>query len=283
MDRDPFGRMFDTWQSVAWPRDPSEVPVAPSGERGGAQATEWSDAWMSATSWWADAIGEGQGAVPDAPGRLLVEIVEGLAHACRGRRFAIDLGGRRLCGVLNWVLLDRRDGDYAVQLEIADVDWDGVVFERVAVSVGSVVLTAPPNVTVTASEIELAGGSPIGPLVQWLNAQIGRGRLSVTEDSLVEAAPSRGGWRVVVDPAVIEGTVVVELRAVRWRSVQLRIPRWLRLTRQFALPPLPAGVAVSEARRRRSSVESRLYLQVVSRRLNLSDIRDAIATRARAS
>lgn len=240
----------------------------------GAQAPEWSDAWLTATNWWTGALRDGQA---DSSERLLAEIVEGLSHRFRGRRFAFDLGGRRLRGMLSWVRLDRGDGDYAVHLELTDVEWDGVEFEHLAVSIGSVTLTAPPDVTLTASAIEIDGRAPVAPLVAWLDGRVPNWRLSVVEDSLVEAARPTGRWRFVVEPAVVEGQGVGELRAVRWRSAHLRIPTWLRLTRRLTLPPLPAGVVIVDATRHGSLIDSRMHAAVLRRKLELGDIRDAIA------
>src|SRR4051794_2171566 len=89
----------------------------------------------------------GKRALPGASTRLLTEIVEGLARAFRGRRFAFELAGRRLEARLEWILLDRRDGGYAAWLEVADIEWGGLEFERLRMAVGSIAVTTPPEVT----------------------------------------------------------------------------------------------------------------------------------------
>src|SRR3954471_8117413 len=108
--------MLELWRSMAAPPDAWRLPGMTDHERGGTPA-DWRDRWLSATTWWADAVG-GQRALPGASARLLTEIVEGLARAFRGRRFAFELAGRRLRGKLAWILLGRREGDYAVWLEL---------------------------------------------------------------------------------------------------------------------------------------------------------------------
>ncbi len=276
MDEDPLAGMVDAWRSMGWPLDAWETPMAAGAQPGGAPAADWGESWLAATTWWTDAMG-GQRPLPDAPGRLLVEIVEGLARAFRGRRFAFEIGGRRLHGVLKWILLDRRDGGYAVQLELTEIEWGGLQFSRLRVAAGSIAVNAPPNVSVTAADVELDGRSPLAPLVTWLDGRTDRWRLSVTDEHLVEVTDSTRPLRFVIDPAAVEGHVEVAVRAIGWRSARLRLPAWLRLTHTIALPPLPSGLTVTDARRRGAVVDSRLFLPAVSRRLDLASLREAIA------
>jgi hypothetical protein len=273
---DPLGGMVEAWRSMGLPLDAWGTPMAAGAQPGGAPAADWGESWLAATTWWTDATG-GQRALPDAPGRLLVEIVEGLSRAFRGRRFAFEIGGRRLHGVLKWILLDRRDGGYAVQLELTDIEWGGLQLSRLRVAGGSLAVTAPPNVSVTAADVELDGRLPLVPLVTWLDGRTDRWRLSVTDEHLVEVTDSTRPLRFVVDPGAVEGHAEVAVRAIGWRSGRLRLPAWLRLTRAMALPPLPSGLTVADARRRGAVVDCRMLLPAVSRRLDLASLRGAIA------
>jgi len=74
-----------------------------------------------------------------------------------GRRFDVEVASRRLVGTLRRTRLDRRDDDYTAELELADVGGDGPRFERLRVVAGSVAVSAPPNVTLTASDIQVDG------------------------------------------------------------------------------------------------------------------------------
>lgn len=206
-----------------------------------------------------DVVAERSGAWP---------VVEGLASRLEGQRVEFELGGATARGVLESVALDRHHDQRRTRLRLVQFEWDGLRFEALSVVAQSVALTPPPDVVLTAAGVELAGRSPLGPLVAWLDGRLPEWRLGVTRDGLVEAVPQGGrGERFEVVPLVLDGELEVELRAVRWGGVRLRFPTWLRLVRKVALPALPEGLTIVEARCRGTGVDLRLSVPSVSRRV----------------
>lgn len=187
------------------------------------------------------------------------------------------LGSGHVRAVLESLHLDRREDRYGARLRLGDADWDGLRFERLTVVAEAVALTPPPDLTLTVSGVEMEGRTSLAPLVARLDREVPRWQLGVTEDGLIEAAPQGGGRRFLVEPVVIDGELEVELRAVRWHGVLLRLPSWLRLTRKVPLPALPEGLSVSEARRRGNSVDLRLLVPAASRRLDPGCLRESLS------
>lgn len=192
---------------------------------------------------------------PDHEARLLEELAGGLGRALRGRRVGLDLGGRRLRAVLESAWLDRRDGRHAGRLQLRDVDYDGLAIERLTVVADAVALFTSPDVELVASAVELRGHAALPAVVVWLDGRLPGWSLRVVEAERIEASAHGRPGRLLVDGAVRDGVLEVELRAVLWRGLTLRCPRWLRLTRVVALAALPEGAAIAEARRVGARVE----------------------------
>ncbi|MBV9950719.1 MAG: hypothetical protein JO291_02115, partial [Acidimicrobiia bacterium] len=66
------------------------------------------------------------------------------------------------------------------------------------------------------------------------------------------------------------------LRAARWRGREMRIPRWLRLTRTQPLPELPDGVELLDAHLSGGTVTFRLALPGATSQLDVGRLRDAV-------
>jgi hypothetical protein len=243
----------------------------------GPDPSSMAEAWLGATRWWADALVAGPQAWPDANGKLLAEFADSAARRFRGRRIEFDIGGRRVRATLESIRLDRRDNRYGARLQLRDVDWDGLLFDRLSIVAAAVTLSPPPTVALTAFGVELEGLSSLASLVAWLDRRMPQWELGVGQRGLIEATRASSQRRLLLEPVVLDGALEVELRGVGWRSLWLRLPAWLRLTRNLALPTLPEGISVAEARRRGASVDLRLSVPAVSRRLDSGFLLDALS------
>jgi hypothetical protein len=259
------------WRSMPWPLDawrPSRL----------ASAAPWAvpPPWLEATRWWTQAQAEGPALRPESDAGLLVELAGGAARAFRGRRVGFELGGLRVRAELDSLWLDRRDDRYAGRLELRSVECDGLHVEALSVVADTVALTPPPKLVLTADGVELAGRAALEPVVAWLDRRIPGWDLSVVEGGHIQAVPRGGDKRFLVDAALRDGELEVELRALRWRRVTVRCPAWLRLTRKIRLPALPEGASLAEARRHGADVEFRLSVPTLGRSLDPGRLRDAI-------
>jgi hypothetical protein len=263
------------WRSMMWPLDAWGLSRPSPGASGAAPS--WTESWLEATRWWTEALAEGPRLWPEANARLLVELAGGLARAFRGRPVGVELFGRRIRGELDSLWLDRRDDHYAGRLELRSVDCHGLEVDALSVVADAVALTSPPRVALMASGVEVQGRSALEPLVAWLDRELPEWNLRVAEGALIRAVPRSGGKRFLVDAAICDDELEVELRALQWGRVTLRCPYWLRLTRKMRLPALPEGVSVAEARHRGSSVEFRLSMPTLSHSFDPGRLRDAIA------
>jgi hypothetical protein len=239
-------------------------------------ATAWGEMWLDATKWWAGALADGARAWPEANGRLLAELAEGVARRFRGRRIDIEVGGRQVRAILDSIRVERRDDRYGARVQLSDVDWDGLLFEQLSIVATAVALTPPPSVAVMASGLELEGRSSLAPLVAWLDRGLPQWDLAVAENGLIEADRPRGARRYLLEQVVVDGELDVELRGVRWGSVPLRLPAWLRVTRKVPLPALPEGVSISEARRHGADIDLRVSVSAISRRLEPGFLREVL-------
>jgi hypothetical protein len=234
------------------------------------------DSWLEATAWWTGAVVEGprQGSEPGTA--LLMELVRGMAGAFRGRRVRGEVCGRRFSADLESLWLDHHGDRCVGQLDLRSVSWDGLTADELSVIAGAVSLTPPPTAVLTMSGIELQGRSALGPLIAWLDRRVTACGLRVAEGGLIEAIPRLGGPSVLVDAVIDGGELELELRAVRWRRVTLRCPRWLRLSRTMPIPPLPDGASVAQARCRGRDVEFQLSLPSVSHSFDPIRLREAV-------
>jgi hypothetical protein len=255
-----------TWSLGAWRQLPP--PASPA---------SWAiGPWIEAASRWPVAPAEALPLRPQADAALLAELAGGVARAFRGRRVGFELGGRRVRAELDGLWLDRRDDRCGGRLELRSVECADFELETLSVVADRVALAALPRVSVTASGLLIEARAPLEPVVAWLNRRLPDWDLGVADGGLIQAVPRGGGKRLLVDAAVRDGELEVELRALRWRGLTLRCPAWLRLARRMPLPALPEGVLVAEASRRGSRVELRLAVADVRRAFDPGRLREAI-------
>jgi hypothetical protein len=262
------------WRSMTWPLEASRLLRAGSPIPSGPMA--WRDSWLDATRWWTDALTAGARLGAGADARLLVELAGGVARAFRGRRVAVNVNGRRVRAELESIWLEPKGRRYAGRLELRSVECDGLEVEALSVLADEVTLVMTPDVALVMSGVELRGRSAPEPLVAWLDTKLTEWSVAVAEDHLIEAVRRRGGRRYVVHVAIRDGQAEVELRAVRLRRVTLPCPRWLRLTRKLALPPLPGGLSLTEARHLETGVEFKLSMPSLRQTFDPGRVRQAI-------
>jgi hypothetical protein len=267
-----FSRLV--WRSMTWPLEARRPGLAAQSRLGGASSLI--DSWLEATAWWTEALVEGpiRGSLPNtAP---LREIAQGVAAAFQGHRLGGEVSGRRFSADLDSLWLGRRADRCVGRLDLRSVSWDGLVAEELSVVADAAALTPPPTATLTLSGIEIQGRSALEPFVAWLDRRVTTCDLRVAEGGFIEAIPRNGSPTVVLDAVVEDGKLELELRALRWRRLILRCPRWLRLARTISIPPLPDGVRVARARRRGTDVEFRLSLPTFTYSFDHLRLREAI-------
>jgi hypothetical protein len=122
----------------------------------------------------------------------------------------------------------------------------------------------------------MQGRSALEPLVAWLDRRVTACDIRVAKGGFIEAIPRPGSPAVLLDAVVEDGELELELRAVRWRRLTLRCPRWLRLARTMPIPPSADGMKVADARRLGADVEFRLLLPTFEYSFDPIRLREAI-------
>ncbi|HEY3020547.1 MAG TPA: hypothetical protein VGJ32_10160 [Solirubrobacteraceae bacterium] len=228
------------------------------------ERASWLDLLVGAQRWWAEpALGSALG-LADVQIRILAELADGLVRNVKGQRVELDLEGRRVVAVVDAIRL-RRSGDrYEGRLALRDVDWDGLPIEAMSVVARAVRIEPLPVPRLAASDIAIAGRSPLAAFVAWLDRRSPHWKLSVDDAGHVVGRRRHGGVAVFGELVVADHRLQVEIRGVRWRDRRVRLPRRLHIRRTIELPALPHGMSVVEARRRAPVVDFRLAVPSVT-------------------
>lgn len=242
--------------------------------RGGPAAV---DLWLEATRWWTDSARlAAQGDWGTAQGQVLSGLVEGLMGGFAEKAVEFDVAGRRLRAILESVRLERRDGRLEGRLELRDVRWGGWVVETLSIHAPSIELTSARDAQLTAAHVRAEGRTSLASLAGCLDERVEGWSFRPGERGCLEVV--RGGERrtLLVEALVEDDRCTCELREVRWKSLRVGVPRWLRLTRSFALPAAPGRASIDYARARGDAVDFRATVPEVVRRLDLAQLREAI-------
>ena len=242
-------------------------------------AAPWLDAWRQATDWWVDPAGAGAQDMTAVNDRVLSELVDGIVGRFEGERVGFTLRGRPVGAVLDWIRVRRAEGRYEARLELTGVQLDDWGLISLSVVLDSIRIDVAPSAQLTVSGIELAGRASVRSCLPLLDRLVPGWRLDSDQDGRVTASRGPGRPVLIIEPAIRDGRLEVELRAIRWRARRLELPRWLRITRGFALPALAGRVVVLDGRRQGGDLEFRATISSWTERLDLARLREAIAGR----
>ena len=243
--------------------------------RGGSEIQSlWLDSWREATGWWLNPPLSGGASAPSE--RLLAEIVEGLRSRFERSRVEFGLAGHRLQAELDWIRLRRQAAGYEARLDLLDVHYAGWVIEELSAVISGIALELEPVAQITLSGIEIQGRARSEPVIRRLNTDRPAWSLSLNAGDRIRARARRSSLTIVVDPEVVEHELQMEVRAVGFGSLQLPLPRWLRIARARPLPQLPRAIRIEQATQRAGFVAFRATIPRLTERFDLRGLRDAI-------
>jgi hypothetical protein len=241
--------------------------------RGQRDAQSWFDQWVDATAAWTSAASLSA----PTPERLLGELIDGVLARFGGQRMTMTLHGHAVSGVLEGLRISGPAGDHRAHAVLTDVDWEGRRLEEVVVRARRVRLGPGLTSTLTAEPVEIEGRARLEEALTWAaTAQLD---WTVDLDAAGELrAVHRGDrpYRITGEALVRDGGLQVQVVAIGYGDVGLRLPRWVRLVRHLDLPPLPKGTTLVDAHRIGDEVSFRVRLDDVRYDLDLARVRDAI-------
>jgi hypothetical protein len=245
--------------------------------RGASSAT---DMWLDATKWWTEPMQQAsQESWGETNGRLLAQLVAGVARVFTDRVLELDVDGRRLRAELRSVQLDRRSAGYEARLELGRVAWADRAIESLSIVARSVSLAAPPRARITTSDIEINGRATLEQVVAFLDTRVVDWTLATGAGNTVAVSRPDGTRTFFVDVVVLDDELRWQLRAIRWRRARVAVPRWLRVTRARRLPAIPGGASILEANCRGNVMDFRATIPSLSRQVDLGQVREAISRR----
>ena len=234
--------------------------------------------WVDATTWWVEPVSRTSAALRErmAPERLLAELVDGVLGRFGGQRVELVLRGQPVRGLLESLRVVGRDRALAVLADLSEVDWVGPTLTHLQARASGVRVTPGMPATLDVDGVDLQGRCPIDEAVRWAEGRTGPWTIGVDPRGHLRADRNDRPVGLSAEPTFVDGAVELELRAARWRGAEVRVPRWLRLTRTQALPALPPGMRVLDAHRAGDDVWFRLDVAGVRSTLDLTRLRDAI-------
>ena len=236
--------------------------------RGQRDAQTWFDQWADATSAWTSAV-------PTAE-RLLGELIDGLVARFGGRPLSLTLHGHAVSGVLDGLRVSGSAGDHRAHAVLVDVDWEGRHLEEAVVRAREVRLGPGRTSTLTAGPVEIEGRARLDEVLTWAASSDFDWTFDLDAVGELRAVHRDRPYRVTGEASVSDGRLQVEVVAVGYGDVGVRLPRWMRLVRQIDLPALPAGTTLVDAHRIGEEVSFRVRLDHVRYDLDLAQVRDAI-------
>jgi hypothetical protein len=240
--------------------------------------SEFVDRWVDATTWWVDPMSKTSAALRDrmAPERLLAELIDGLLGRFGGQRLELQLRGQRVRGLLESLRVVSRDRTLAVIADLADVDWAGPPLSRLQARARGVRVSPGVPGSVHVAGVDVHGSCDIADVVTWAEGRTGEWAVGLDPAGRLRAEHEERSVRLTAEPSYADGRLDLELRAAEWKGFELRIPRWLRITRTQPLPALPDGMELVDAHRSGPDVWFRLALGEASSPLDLNRLREAI-------
>ncbi len=211
------------------------------------------------------------------PSGCSVELIDGLLARFGGRRMTMTLHGHEVSGVLDGLRVSGPAGDHRAHAVLTDVDWEGRHLEEVVVRARQVRLGPGLTSTLTAEPVEIECRARLDEVLTW--AATAELEWTVDLDAAGELRAVRRGdrpYRLTGEASVRDDRLQVEVVAVGYGDVGVRLPRWVRFVRHLDLPPLPPGTTLVDAHRIGDDVSFRVRLDEVRYDLDLARVRDAI-------
>jgi hypothetical protein len=236
--------------------------------RGQRDAQSWLDQWIDLTSAWTS--------VTPSPERLLAELIDGVLARFGGRRIALTLHGHDVSGVLDGLRVAGPAGDHRAHAVLTDVDWEGRRLEEAVVRARHVRLGPGLTSTLTAEPVEIEGRARLHEAVRWAEEANLDWKVDVDATGELRAVHRDRPYRLTGEASVADGRLQVEVVAVGYGDIGVRLPSWVRLVRHLELPPLPKGTTLVDAHRIGEEVSFRVRLDEVRYDLDLARVRDAI-------
>ena len=258
--------------------DPRDLWLGlPVKDRGG---SSWLDVWTDATNWWVNpTVAGGAREVAAANERALAELLDGIVGRFEGQRVTLVLDGRPLRAVLDWIRVRRIDERYEARLELTEVEVNDWSLTSLSVAAASIRIEVIPTPRLTVSGIEITGRMALCRFILRLDQHVSQWHLAI-DDGRITASRAPGRPVIVIHPVVRDGRLEAEVRAARWRGMQLTLPMWLRIVRRLSLPALPYQLHVEHADLRRGDIEFQAHSPTITEELDLVRLRDAIASRS---
>ncbi len=227
------------------------------------------------TTWWIEPATALATKLPHPPEQMLAQLVSGLTATFRDRRVDLRVRGHEVSASLESLFLAPRPGRGDLTAELTDVEVDALAVDRLSVRARSVQMLPGRQATLAAEEVEVRGTARVQALVGWLDQRVAGWTLALDDQGRVVGRRRPGDPMLVADAQVLDGTLVLELRAVRWRTLQVRIPRWLRLERRLPVP-LGDGWTIAEATRSGDRVRFRLLREGFREPVSAARLREAM-------
>jgi hypothetical protein len=255
---------------VTSPIDPFD-PIGTVGRlwtRGTRDAKSWFDQWVDATSAWASS--------PPTPERLLADMIDGLLARYAGRRLTVTVHGNDVSGVLDALRVSGASTEQRAHAVLSDVEWRGHHLEEVVVRARQLRVSPGLTATLTAQPVEIEGRARLTDALAWLATNETGWAVDLDEAGGLRAVHRGRPIRVGGTGAVNDGKLEVEVTAVGYGDNGFRLPRWVRIVREFDLPPLPAGMRLLDAHRIGDQVSFRVLVDDVKLDIDLDRVRSAI-------
>ncbi len=235
--------------------------------RGQRDAQSWFDQWIDMTSSWTSVV--------PTPERLLGELIDGVLARFGGRRIALTLHGHAVSGVLDALRVSGAPGEHRAHAVLTDVDWEARRLEEVVVRARQVRLAPGLTSTLTAEPVEIEGRARLDEVLRWSVDVDLDWKVELDAAGELRARHRDRPYRVTGDASVSDGRVQVEVVALGYGDVGVRLPRWLRFVHHIDLQ-LPPGTMLVDAHRVGDEVSFRVRLDEVRYDLDLDRVRDAI-------
>ena len=239
---------------------------------------EFVDRWVDATTWWVEPLSRTSSSMRErmAPERLLAELIDGVLGRFGGQRLELVLRGQAVKGVLESLRVSGRDRTLGVVADLTDVDWAGPPLSRLQARARGVRVASGSGVKLKADGVDVEGRCELVDVVRWVDGRTGPWDIGIDDRGHLRADRVDGNVGLTAEPVYVDGRLELELRAAHWRGHDVRIPRWLRLTRTQDLPELPDGMALTDVHRSGGDVSFRLDVGEVDSPLDLAKVRDAV-------